>query len=127
MTIQNFFSLLLLKEILKKTKQESGLRAGTENVAGIVGLGKAAELASNHLQEMDSVIILRDKLEAGIRGLIPDAILNGHSEHRLPNTLNMSFRFDTISLEKTTVQLARRSSNPLKKKNTPNYTSLKQK
>jgi hypothetical protein len=39
----------------------------------------------------------------------------------------MSFRFDTISLEKTTVQLARRSSNPLKKKNTPDYTSLKQK
>jgi cysteine desulfurase NifS len=70
--------------------QESGLRAGTENVASIVGMGKAAELASRNVQHSGRVCELRDTLEAGIREMIPGATLNGHREKRLPNTLNMT-------------------------------------
>jgi len=70
-------------------KQEGELRAGTENVIGIVGLGKAAELAVQRLPGLDRVRSLRDRLEKGMRKLFPDAFLNGHEEERLPNTLNM--------------------------------------
>ena len=69
--------------------QEMGLRAGTENVPGIVGFGKAAELAVDHLPLMAGLRELRDMLESGIRGLMPGVKLNGHSERRLPNTLNL--------------------------------------
>jgi cysteine desulfurase NifS len=71
---------------------ERGLRAGTENVPGIVGFGKACELAVRRLNhnEMDRVRVLRDRLEAGIKGIKPDARLNGHRTERLPNTLNMT-------------------------------------
>ena len=71
-------------------KQESGLRAGTENVPAIVGLGKAAELALHALPDSERIKVLRDKLEEGIRKLVPDATLNGHPENRLPNTLNLT-------------------------------------
>jgi len=71
-------------------KQESGLRAGTENVAGMVGFGKAAELATRALENSNGMLDLRDHLEAGIRKLIPEAELNGHTEDRLPNTLNLT-------------------------------------
>jgi len=71
-------------------KQESGLRAGTENVAGIAGLGKAAELAVRRLPLMSGIRKLRDRLETGIKDLVPGAGLNGSPGHRLPNTLNMS-------------------------------------
>ncbi len=72
--------------------QEHKLRAGTENVPGIVGFGKACELAVRrlNLKEMDRVRELRDKLEEGIRRLVPEAKLNGHATERLPNTLNMT-------------------------------------
>ncbi len=70
--------------------QESGLRAGTHNVPAIVGLGKAAELAQYELPKSENMKKLRDKLELGIYQLIPGAKLNGHSEKRLPNTLNMT-------------------------------------
>jgi len=79
-----------LGPIIHGGKQEKGLRAGTENVTGIAGIGKAAELAVQHLPEMDSVKTLRDNLEQGIRKLIPQSMLNGHEKERLPNTLNMS-------------------------------------
>jgi cysteine desulfurase NifS len=71
-------------------KQEGGLRAGTENVPGIVGLGKAAELAIQRLPEMGRVRALRDRLEEGIRTIVPEAKRNGPLEQRLPNTLNVT-------------------------------------
>ena len=74
--------------------QESGRRAGTENVPGIVGLGKACELAAeNIVQENERVGCLRDKLESAILGSCPDSRLNGDKENRLPNTTNISFEY----------------------------------
>ncbi len=71
---------------------ERRLRAGTENVPGVVGFGKACDIATRRLNhgEMKHVCRLRDMLEEGIRGLIPGAKLNGHPTRRLPNTLNMT-------------------------------------
>jgi cysteine desulfurase NifS len=71
-------------------KQESGLRAGTENVASIVGLGQAAELAMHALRNSDKVEHLRDRLQSGIQELIPEAEVNGPQESRLPNTLSVT-------------------------------------
>jgi cysteine desulfurase len=72
--------------------QERNRRAGTHNVAGIVGLGKACELA---MAERESVATrlrqLRDRLEQGIFAAVPQVKLNGHPTERLPNTLNVSF------------------------------------
>ncbi len=76
--------------LLHGGEQERGLRAGTENVLGIVGLGRAAELAGQHLAGMEEVRRLRDRLEDGIRALVPEARLNGHPTQRLPNTVNMT-------------------------------------
>lgn len=73
--------------------QEKNRRAGTENVPGIVGLGKACEMARLDLEEEGLRIrSLRDMLERGILETIPDVKVNGHPEKRLPNTLNISFR-----------------------------------
>jgi len=73
--------------------QEKGWRAGTENVAGIVGLGKACEIAGRDLaSSMARMQDLRDRLHKGIASRIADVRLNGHPEHRLPNTLSLSFR-----------------------------------
>ena len=79
-----------LEPLIHGGNQESGFRAGTENVPAIAGLGKAAELASNTLQDAERIKALRDSLEEGIRKLVPDARLNGHAESRLPNTLNLT-------------------------------------
>ena len=79
-----------LEPLIHGGEQEDGLRAGTENVPAIVGLGKASELALYTLRDYNQITILRDKLEDGIRKLVPDAILNGHRENRLPNTLNLT-------------------------------------
>ena len=74
--------------------QEAGRRAGTENVPGIVGLGKACELAAENLEaENNKVKALRDKLEKTIMQKCPDCRLNGDPEHRLPNTTNISFEY----------------------------------
>lgn len=74
--------------------QEGGRRAGTENVAGIVGLGKACELAAKFIDDENSrVKALRDKLEIAIIKSCPNAMVNGDSGHRLPNTTNISFEF----------------------------------
>lgn len=72
--------------------QERSRRAGTENVPGIVGLGKACELARIDLDANQARIrSLRDALETGLRDNVPNVRVNGHSEQRLPNTLNMTF------------------------------------
>jgi len=74
--------------------QERGRRAGTENVAFIVGLGKACELAEQHLQqETEYLSRLRDKLEKGLLETCPDVSVNGDTAYRLPNTTNVSFEF----------------------------------
>ena len=73
---------------------EMGKRAGTENVAGIVGLGKAAELAKRELhEEAMRFKKLRDYLYQGIISNIKYVSLNGHPEKRLPNTLNVGFKY----------------------------------
>jgi cysteine desulfurase NifS len=71
-------------------KQEGGLRAGTENVPAIVGMGKAAELALHAAQDAAPMQELRDALASRIGEAIPAARLNGHPERRLPNTLNLT-------------------------------------
>ncbi|MGB5925277.1 MAG: IscS subfamily cysteine desulfurase [Dehalococcoidia bacterium] len=79
-----------LEPLIHGGKQEKGIRAGTENVPAIVGLGKAAELATSAILDSERIRDLRDKLEEGIRNLVTDAVLNGHRENRLPNTLNLT-------------------------------------
>ncbi len=79
-----------IEPLIHGGKQEAGLRAGTENVAGIVGLGRAAELALQGLPSAGDVRVLRDRLETGVREFVADAVLNGHPDKRLPNTLNMT-------------------------------------
>ncbi len=74
--------------------QERGRRAGTENVASIIALGKACELAKEKLQEeVKHVGSLRDKLETTLLQSCPDTRINGDAEHRLPNTTNISFEY----------------------------------
>jgi len=79
-----------LEPLVHGGKQETGLRAGTENVPAIVGFGKAAELARSALRDGNSIRRLRDELESAIRSLVPDAVLNGDPDKRLPNTLNVT-------------------------------------
>lgn len=74
--------------------QEAGRRGGTENVASIVGLGKACELAKMHLAgENTRLRMLRDKLQAGLLASIPNALVNGAETDRLPNTLSICFEY----------------------------------
>jgi cysteine desulfurase len=74
--------------------QERGRRGGTENVASIIGLGKACELAAEKMKEENSKVrALRDKLENGLLSTVPSSMLNGHKTDRLPNTANISFEF----------------------------------
>ncbi|MGI6706933.1 MAG: cysteine desulfurase NifS [Clostridia bacterium] len=74
--------------------QERNRRAGTENLPGIVGLGKAIELASLHFKEHNEhLLYLRDKLIKGIKERIPYVKLNGHPTKRLPGNVNFSFEF----------------------------------
>jgi cysteine desulfurase len=74
--------------------QERGRRAGTENVASIIGLGKACELAKQNLNEEVSYLSkLRDKLELSLLNCCPDVRVNGDASSRLPNTTNISFEY----------------------------------
>lgn len=74
--------------------QEKKRRAGTENVPGIVGMGRALELAIEHMEANAlRVGALRDKLMKGIPEAIPDVKLNGHPTKRLPNNVNFSIRY----------------------------------
>lgn len=84
--------------------QERGLRAGTENVPGIVGLGKAVTEAVNSLREnAEKTTALRDRLTEGILSSVPDAFLNGSKTGRLPN--NCSIRFSRIDGEALLLRL----------------------
>lgn len=81
-----------LAPLLHGGPQERNRRAGTENVAGIVALGKACELALDAMTaESRRIAALRDRLEAGILAAVPEARVNGHRERRLPNTASLSF------------------------------------
>jgi cysteine desulfurase len=83
-----------LPSLLHGGAQEFKRRAGTENVAGIVGLGKAIELAVASIDETDKKLTaLRDKLIDGILTRIPEVKLNGHPTKRLPNNVNVSIKY----------------------------------
>lgn len=72
---------------------ERNLRAGTENVPGIVGFAKAVELAAKDFKQNERVKDLRDKLYQGLKEAIEDIELNGHPQQRLPNTLSVGFKY----------------------------------
>ena len=74
--------------------QESGRRGGTENVASIIGMGKACELAVAKMEkEMPRVAGLRDRLEEGLLSGISNSMVNGNRENRLPNTTSIAFEY----------------------------------
>lgn len=81
-----------LEPHIRGAGHERGLRAGTENVPYIIGLGAAADLAARRLDVFPAQLrALRDALHEGILARVPDAQLNGHPDERLPNTLNLGF------------------------------------
>ena len=83
-----------IESLLHGGAQERRKRAGTENIPGIVGLGKAVELAAKEMdEEAERLTRLRDKLIKGILESIPYSRLNGHHEKRLPGNVNISFEF----------------------------------
>lgn len=81
-----------LEPLLHGGGHERNMRPGTENVPGIVGFGKAAELAKEHLSDNDKLAVLRDSLISSILE-IEDSYLNGHATKRLPNNANLRFSF----------------------------------
>ena len=81
-----------LEKLIHGADHEQNLRAGTENVLEIVGLGAAAELAKNHLDEnMEHYQTTRNYLQKLLTEALPTVKINGHPEKRLPNTLSISF------------------------------------
>jgi len=81
-----------LRQLLYGGHHQRGFRPGTENVAGIVGLGKAAEMARIALaQDAKRISALRDKLEHGLLARVPDSSVNGARAPRTPNTTNLLF------------------------------------
>ncbi|HJX12677.1 MAG TPA: aminotransferase class V-fold PLP-dependent enzyme, partial [Dehalococcoidales bacterium] len=83
-----------LASFLHGGEQEKGRRAGTENVPGIIGLGKAAEITRQELEcEALRLTGIRNKLISGILESIDNTSLNGHPDRRLPNNVNVSINF----------------------------------
>jgi cysteine desulfurase len=83
-----------LSAIIDGGGHERGMRSGTLNVPGIVGLGKACELCQQEMaQESERLRGLRDRLKAGLEAKLDEVFINGSIEHRLPNNLNMSFAY----------------------------------
>jgi cysteine desulfurase len=73
---------------------ERGMRSGTLNVPGIVGMGKAAELCvQNQAEEIKRITALRDRMKDGLFGRLDEIFLNGHPTQRIPNNLNVSFLY----------------------------------
>lgn len=82
------------RPFLRGGHQERGRRAGTENSASIVGLGKAAEMALEQLgYENTMVKAMRDRLEEGVLAAVPNAFVTGDVNNRLPNTANIAFEY----------------------------------
>lgn len=82
------------RPLLRGGHQERGRRAGTENSASIVALGKACELAQQHIEEENTrVKAMRDRLEEGLLAAIPNAFVTGDPDNRLPNTANIAFEY----------------------------------
>lgn len=82
------------RPLLRGGHQERGRRAGTENSAAIVGLGKACELAQANIEHENTVVkAMRDRLERGIVELIPNCFITGDVENRLPNTTDIAFEY----------------------------------
>jgi cysteine desulfurase len=95
---------VVLEPLLHGGGQERGLRSGTENVAGIVGFGKAAELAGAEMSsESARLTKLRDRLIKGLLDSVPMSFLNGHPAKRLPN--NAAVRFSYIEGESILLDL----------------------
>jgi len=85
---------LRVKPIMIGGGQEGGMRSGSENIPGIVGMGKAAELAKEELRgEAERLKRLRDRLIRGITESVPESHLNGHPTLRLPNNANIRFSY----------------------------------
>jgi cysteine desulfurase len=83
-----------LSAIIDGGGHERGMRSGTLNVTGIVGLGKACEIATQDLpQEMQTLGGLRDRLKQNLMGQLDEVYVNGSWEHRLPGNLNVSFAY----------------------------------
>jgi len=83
-----------LAAIIDGGGHERGMRSGTLNVTGIVGLGKACELCQQGIpEEGKRLSALRDRLKAGLEAKLDEVFINGSLEHRLPNNLNMSFAY----------------------------------
>jgi cysteine desulfurase len=83
-----------LAAIIDGGGHERGMRSGTLNVTGIIGLGKACEIAQQEMaQEGERLRGLRDRLRAGLEAKLDEVFINGSWEHRLPNNLNMSFAY----------------------------------
>ena len=81
------------RPFLRGGHQERGRRAGTENVPYIIGMGEAARLAAENMEaERRDVARLRDRLESGLLKAVPDCMVNGDVENRLPNTSNIAFK-----------------------------------
>jgi cysteine desulfurase len=80
-----------MRPLLIGGPQERGRRGGTENVPGIVGMGKAAELARAGLEQMPRVAAMRDRLEREILERVSDTAVNGRTDQRVPNTTNIGF------------------------------------
>lgn len=85
---------LRVKPLVIGGGQEGGMRSGSENIPGIVGMGKAAELLNQELsEETERLKRLRDRLIKGITESVPESYLNGHPTRRLPNNANIRFSY----------------------------------
>ncbi len=83
-----------LSAIIDGGGHERGMRSGTLNVPGIVGLGKACEIAQKEMPEESARLLgLRERLRKGLEAKLDEVFINGSMEHRLPNNLNMSFAY----------------------------------
>jgi cysteine desulfurase NifS len=82
-----------LEKLIHGASHEMNRRAGTENVIGIVGLGKACDLIAENIRESQiHMARMRDRLEDGLKSRVADIRINGHPEKRLPNTLSVGFK-----------------------------------